>query len=535
MEKFLRIFCFIFTALMASNVNAADVTDELTLSSFGVTGTNYKEVTNIKATSDAVYYGQMAGDHSSIQLRSKNSNSGIVTTTSGGKVKSIKIEWNSNTNAARELDVYGKNSAYTAATELYGSDQGDKIASFLMSEGNKETTITGDYEYIGFRSKSGAMYIDKITIVWEVNSSDTRENTTIEFSGNYPTKFSYGPDGESAALPTATVNAGDTEVSGASVTWSLEKTSWHARNAGDEPTLNTTTGVVSIPNGCYGVLKLTATYEGNTTYKGSSKNYTLTVYKAIQSLKELVSEYQGVESKEEELKSSTGVLVSYWQVHEDSGIGIVCDESLVTYVNGVYTYITDGTYSTLLYGSNLGFAQGDKITGDHGSGDFGPIYGNLKLYNGLFEFNVTENQFVKASSGNAVSPTVITPSQLSDNMNVYVQIKNAEYTTAFTNRNATFTADATAFTVRQNWTNVNVEGLEVGKVYDLVGTVANYNGTYQLYLASFTESSSATGIDSMDSETEATTDSEAYNLAGQRVDKNFKGIVVMNGKKLLKK
>ena len=57
--------------------------------------------------------------------------------------------------------------AYSAASDLYGDAQGTKIASFAKTDGDQTITIDGDYEFIGMRSKSGALYINKITIVWE--------------------------------------------------------------------------------------------------------------------------------------------------------------------------------------------------------------------------------------------------------------------------------------------------------------------------------------------------------------------------------
>lgn len=169
MKKILRLFLVALFAIVGLNhALAADITDELTLSTFGVSGTSYKDVANKTATSTAVYSANMAGGNNSIQLRTTNNNSGIVTTASGGTIKSIKIEWNSNTADARTLDVYGSSTAYNSATALYSSEtQGTKIASFKKSDGTKTVEIDGSYQFIGFRSNSGAMYIDKITIVWD--------------------------------------------------------------------------------------------------------------------------------------------------------------------------------------------------------------------------------------------------------------------------------------------------------------------------------------------------------------------------------
>ena len=94
-------------------------------------------------------------------MRSKNSNSGIVSTTSGGTIKSVKITVASGTNT---IDVYGSNTAYTGATDLYNaSKQGTKIGS-LSASGTID--VTDDYQYIGIRSYNGAIYISQIEITY---------------------------------------------------------------------------------------------------------------------------------------------------------------------------------------------------------------------------------------------------------------------------------------------------------------------------------------------------------------------------------
>lgn len=151
------------------NVHAADgnvVTDTLTASNFAATTTAYVNSLNIKIN-DAVYSGNTAKDKSgNIQIRSK-SNSGIVTTTSGGTAKSISVTFG--TTPTKSLDIYGNNSAYTAPSNLYGSNNGTKVGSIT---GSGTYTFTSDYEYIGIRSSSGAMYISKIEISWLSASSD---------------------------------------------------------------------------------------------------------------------------------------------------------------------------------------------------------------------------------------------------------------------------------------------------------------------------------------------------------------------------
>lgn len=183
-STFLRsLLTLLVMAVWGTSAMAQTITDELTLSTFGVSGTNYKSVTGKKSNSDAVYSAQMAGGNNAIQLRSSNSNSGIVTTASGGNVKSITITWNSNTGSARKIDVYGKNTAFTAPTELYNTaSEVTKLGTLSYSATANTLEISGDYQYIGIRSNSGALWLDKVEIVW--NTAAATSCTAPTFSPN---------------------------------------------------------------------------------------------------------------------------------------------------------------------------------------------------------------------------------------------------------------------------------------------------------------------------------------------------------------
>ena len=152
---------------------AANITDELTHTINGKESTNttYVDFSDKSYTSNAVYAGNSCNGTSDvrgvIQLRSNNSTSGIITTASGGSIKSITVEWDSNTADGRTLDIYGKNTAYSAASDLYNANtQGAKLGSIINGT-STSLTIDGNYQYIGLRSKSGAMYLTSITIEWQ--------------------------------------------------------------------------------------------------------------------------------------------------------------------------------------------------------------------------------------------------------------------------------------------------------------------------------------------------------------------------------
>lgn len=140
--------------------------DILTLSTTGVSGNSYADWSGKTSNSNAVYAGNSYKTNNSIQLRSTN-NSGIITTTSGGKAKYVIIEWEGHTDADRTVDIYGKNNAYTAVSDLYGNStaQGTLLGSIICGK-STVLAVSGNYAYIGIRSRSGAMYLSSVTIEW---------------------------------------------------------------------------------------------------------------------------------------------------------------------------------------------------------------------------------------------------------------------------------------------------------------------------------------------------------------------------------
>ena len=142
-------------------------TDILNQEFTGISGSNYTDFSGKIGTSGAVYAGQCAGSNQSIQLRSKNSNCGIVTTDTGGKAKKVTVTWESHTMEGRTLNIYGKNTAYSSASDLYDDAKQGTLLGSVTYGTSTEATISGDYTYIGFRSAADAMYLSEIKIVWE--------------------------------------------------------------------------------------------------------------------------------------------------------------------------------------------------------------------------------------------------------------------------------------------------------------------------------------------------------------------------------
>ena len=183
MKKILSLICFLAVAWLCNAAYAGTVEDVLTNSMFPATTNSYVAFSGIKGTSGAVYAGETATTYEAIQLRTSGSTSGIVSTASGGKVRKVIVEWNTNSNSSRKLQIFGMNTPYTSASELYNSfTQGDNIG--IIGTTQTEYEISGDYEYVGLKSSSAAIYLDKITIVWENKTALSAPKFSVE-GGTY--------------------------------------------------------------------------------------------------------------------------------------------------------------------------------------------------------------------------------------------------------------------------------------------------------------------------------------------------------------
>lgn len=143
-----------------------NITDEITIGVTGVTG-NYADFSGATASSAAIYAGNVRKDETRVQMRNSNS-SGIVTTTSGGLAKKVTFNWDGTNTSGRIIDIYGKNTPYSSAADLYNGDaavKGTLIGSITYNS-TTELTISTDYEYIGIRANNGAAYASSIDVKW---------------------------------------------------------------------------------------------------------------------------------------------------------------------------------------------------------------------------------------------------------------------------------------------------------------------------------------------------------------------------------
>lgn len=495
---------------------------------------NYSSWENKKGTSGATYAGNSAGDKETIQLRTTNSNSGVITTTSGGTVKSFTITWDPSYNG-RVLNVYGKKTAYSSPTDLYNSNkQGTLLGSFTYDEtkGSYEASldIVDDYEYIGFRSNSGALYLKTVKITWETGSAvitdycttvaaDTRADAELSFSVS---ELNVNV-GENFNVPILNKAAG------------FNGTVEYSSSNESVAQVDTETGELRII--AEGTTTITASFAGNDDFKPGSASYTLTVtdnriattitqdnivldIADVNTLTQLAPVVKDANNNVVAYDNSGQLPEVYFNLDNDeNGIigslgsnGEIILNSVVgtATITATYNHFNENTYNkpssctfTITVESTMTIAEvREQATGNvttkgvvtscagttayiqdataaicvYGQsltvGDEVKVSGTLTTYNGLLE--ITSPTTTVLSSGNTVTPDVMTIADIniSDKQGWLVKIENATVT-AISSKNVTIEQGGESIVVRFNDTNDIT--FAVNYVITLTGNIGCYN------------------------------------------------------------
>lgn len=533
MKKFYFLFLF---ALIASigNLYAAEVTDVITASNLKATGTTYVVFSDVKVTSDALYSGQSAQtDNNSgiIQLTHKKKNKrnvGIVSTVSGGLIKSVLIEVdNSNTNT---YSVYAKKTAYSAIENLYDTSSSSKGDLILENTSTKSVDVAGEYYYIGIRSKSNAVKIKKITITY-VNSSvatptitpnggDVKVGDKITFATktdgatlSYSTDEgkTWTPGSEYAAATVGALNLwvkatkGSDESAVAKATFNVVDP-----NAIGSVNINITADKTAKTGELFGTMTVAVPMPINATVMdvvikkdgkefSSDKNLTAEFSKEITETgtyeidvtanndKEIIGDKKTAEFYSNKLTDIADFLLYGPECNNLFGSDVVYEFTCplsVTFSNGENLWVTDGTDGMLIFkkgGFSTAYTNGTVFAKG--------IKGQYTVYRNTIE--LTEPVLTETTEGATVDPKQIEIAAISaDNQNQFVIIKDAVLNV----KNETF-ADAAGNTVDmydKKFCTVPADG-----TYDVVGIVSyfGYSGAVpatQVYPLAFLTAPTAT-------------------------------------------
>lgn len=435
---------------------------------------SYTDFADISVNSEALYAGNLSsGSGKFLQFRSSNSNSGLVTTKSGGKVKSITVTWDESTASDRKIDIYGKKTAYASASELYKADNQGALIGSIVYGNSTSLTIEGDYEYIGMRSKNGSLYCPTITIVWET------EETVVS-----------APQIEGTTPFESTTNVTITAEDGAKI--------YYTTDGETEPTTSSTeyNNVFTISN--------TTTVKAIAVKDGKSSRVVTKTFTKIQTL--TIAEAQNATD------------------------GTVCKVNgtvVATCTRGCL--LGDGTgYIYYFAGGSHEYVVGDKLD----------VSGAVSPYGGSNQFT-SDATITKTGTGEVTHPTA--QSMSGDDVTAWAVNPEIKYVTILGTLN-----------ISGNYYNVTIDGttivgsiiypddelkeqLETGKSYSITGYAIYTSGSSTKYMNILPVSvTDVTGISNITSDT-ITEDAPIYNLAGQRVSKETKGILIQNGKKFINK
>lgn len=177
--------------------------DTLNNDTTGITGQNYTDWTNEEYSSGVFYKGKSAGSNSSIQLRIKNSEEGVVSYHNANDfdAKKVTVQFESHTSDGNSVQIYGKNTAYNSAADLFNDqNKGTLLGTIACGDATNFINITGSYKYIGIRSTSGAVYLNSVDIQWGELPTYNYSNVGIRFTGTISTALWDRLNSESTIL-----------------------------------------------------------------------------------------------------------------------------------------------------------------------------------------------------------------------------------------------------------------------------------------------------------------------------------------------
>ncbi|MCI6420010.1 MAG: InlB B-repeat-containing protein [Bacteroidales bacterium] len=177
----------------------SDKNDVITYMINGGAG-SYTAFSNVSYTSNAKYAGCTTKTSTDLQFNASN---GIVTTTSGGRIKHVQVVFATGCTQPRSLYVYGKNSAYSTFEQNgfpTGASVGTKIATATKTTAINTGEVTielpgvdedfeDEYNYIALGADN-SLRLTSVKITWSTGTTyyathcDTKENVTVTYNGN---------------------------------------------------------------------------------------------------------------------------------------------------------------------------------------------------------------------------------------------------------------------------------------------------------------------------------------------------------------
>ena len=195
------------------------------------------------------------------------------------------------------------------------------------------------------------------------------------------------------------------------------------------------------------------------------------------------------------------------------------------------TYIHDATGALLLYNSGLTLEENKMLNGE--------VTLKLTDYNGLPEgvkTDKTNADGLTITDGTPAQPKVITPDKAGENLSDLVQLEGVTIQSEQSGKYTNYYAHVGDQKI-QLYNGFHLDAyndlstLEGANNKTVKGIVSMFKGNYQITIISI---DTTTGIDNLNAENKTLNENAPmYNLAGQRVDKTYKGVVIQNSRKFI--
>ena len=360
---------------------------------------------------------------------------------------------------------------------------------------NNLTTSTGTYTPSS----------DNTTGVWEGNSSSVVFKATPKQFRATKIEVTYAASGNFLAAPTISGTTDFTESATVTITAAEGATIYYTTN-GQDPDQR----------------------EG-TEYTAPFTISETTTVKAIAYKGDLESSIATQEFTKKEIKAASDIAAFNNLADKDETVLTLNDAKVLyswTSLNGNNsTYIRDASGALCLYNAGLDLKAGQILNGT--------VNITRSSYNGTIQGaknDKTSKTTFTVTDGEAPIANTIKPADAASHVSDLVQFTNVNIVN---NSNRFYIVDGDNKVQVYNGFHISGYTVAAAENVDVKGILVKYQTTYEVYPI---EVPVATGITEIKAD-KAVLDANApmYNLAGQRVDKSFKGVVIQKGKKFLNK
>lgn len=270
--------------VLPKEVPAGLIVDKITYEDFdfgSYVSTNspvYKDATYTSSESGIVYAAQIANKTNlgKIQLRA-TAPSAIVTSENkkGHTLYAVEVEWDSESVAARQIDVYGNTDYYASGADLYDSAKHGTSIGSIINGTNTDVTYEGEeaFTVAGIRSNKSALFLTSITFYWVKNESETPvepELADFPFEENLEGEF-YAPENSEAIFNVTLPEGAD----GSKITWSIRTEDEEAEYIMFDEVADEMAEIMLFECGVY---PITVSYAGDDNFAETSYTFDLRVH-----------------------------------------------------------------------------------------------------------------------------------------------------------------------------------------------------------------------------------------------------------------